>query len=96
MSAKKRIKRQTFSEEFKQDACHQVIGEGRKVTEVAKSLGISEGVLGRWVREKRGDPDGEKRRESERIKELEAQVKRLETEKEILKKAMAYFVPIPK
>lgn len=96
MSAKKKTRRRRFSEEFKQDACNLVLTENRKISEIADSLGINANMLSRWLREKKSDPDGEKRHESERVRELEAKVKRLEMEKDILKKAMAYFVPIPK
>ena len=91
-------KRQSFAKEFKQGAVKLVIDQGYKISEAARSLGVSEQALGRWVRELRSNSDeafrgkGELTKEEKRIRELEAQVKRLEQEKDILKKATAFFV----
>lgn len=46
-------KRRSFTKEFKEEACKLVISEGQKISETARDLGISEGILGRWVREAR-------------------------------------------
>ena len=47
--------RRLFTDEFKRDAVGLVIDEGRKVIDVARSLGIGEGTLGNWVRQARID-----------------------------------------
>ncbi len=47
--------RRSFTDEFKRDAVALVIDEGRKVIDVARSLGIGEGTLGTWVRQARVD-----------------------------------------
>lgn len=92
--------RRIFTNEFKVEACRMVTDQGQSIRETAKNLGLSEGLLARWVREKR-DPfltggASQSGVESKRIRELEAQVKRLQLEREILKKAMAFFVEVPK
>ena len=64
----------------------------------AKSLDINEQMLGRWVKEHRESEDGQAFRgngkqtpEQEEIKRLKAEVKRLAMERDILKKATAFF-----
>jgi transposase len=66
-------------------------------TEAARSLGINANMLGRWIKEQEAD-DGQTFRgngkltpEQEEIRVLKTQVKRLEMEKEILKKATVFF-----
>lgn len=71
-------------------------GQGIRVT--AKNLGLNEAMLARWIREYQrksdqafpgnGVPSGDQKK----IQDLEQQVKRLSMERDILKKAMAYFV----
>ena len=65
--------------------------------EAARSLGINAGMLGRWIREHRAD-DGQSFRgngkltaEQLEIRTLKTKVKRLEMEREILKKATVFF-----
>ncbi len=92
--------RRIFSNEFKVEACRMVTDQGQSIRETARNLGLSECLLARWVREKK-DPllpgaVSQSTFESKRIRELEAQVKRLQLEREILKKAMVYFVEVPK
>ena len=47
--------RRSFTDEFKRDAVALVIDEGRRVIDVARSLGVGEGTLGNWVRQARVD-----------------------------------------
>jgi transposase len=92
--------RRIFSSEFKDGACQLVMREGYSVVEAARKLDVDVSTLRFWLR-KRGaftqvpqqvppdtnDPDVLK----VRIKDLEARLRRSEMEKEILKKATAYF-----
>ncbi|MFY7928744.1 MAG: transposase [Oligoflexus sp.] len=100
MAEKKKQKR--YTKEFKVEAVKLVVEKGMKVSEVAKDLGISQPALGSWVKEsQQGGQDTNSGKASvqsqeEKIRQLEQQVKRLTMEREILKKAMAYFVEIPK
>ena len=48
--------RRSFSREFKFEAVKLVKERGVSVTQAAKDLGISQSVLGRWVREAGADP----------------------------------------
>ncbi|MFK7873148.1 MAG: transposase [Oligoflexales bacterium] len=62
------------------------------MSDIAKSLGISQGVLGCWVQQERDRAQGPVRSEdSKRIKELEAENRKLRMEKEVLKKAITFF-----
>jgi transposase-like protein len=94
------VARRIFTNEFKVEACRMVTDQGQSIRETARNLGLSEGLLARWVREKRelllSGAASQSTFESKRIRELEAQVKRLQLEREILKKAMVYFVEVPK
>ena len=85
--------RKKYSKEFKLDAISLVTEQDYTRTEAAKSLGINAHMLGRWVKEHQAD-DGQAFRgngkltpEQEEIRKLKDQVKRLEMEKDILKKA---------
>ncbi len=87
-----KTKRRSFSNEFKKEACRLVIEEKQKISETARDLGIGQGMLGRWVRDERHEiTHPGSRAEAQRIKELEAEVRKLRMERDILKKAAAYF-----
>ena len=91
--------RKNYSQEFKLKAISLITEQGKPATEVARSLGIDAGNLRRWVREYKTQKElsfpGKGKQaltsEEQRIKELEAEVKQLKMEQEILKKAMAFF-----
>jgi len=89
--------RQQFTKQFKKDAVKLVLEQGYSANQVAKRLGVSQTSVSLWVREynKENEPsvDGSATRS-----ELEAEVKRLrkenqrlQMEREILKKATAFF-----
>lgn len=89
--------RKKYTKEFKLDAVSLVTEQGYKRSEAARSLGINAQMLGRWMKEA-GTDDGQAFRgngkltpEQEEVRKLKAQVKRLEMEKEILKKATVFF-----
>jgi len=89
--------RKKYSKEFKLDAVSLVTEQGYKRSEAARSLDINAQMLGRWMKEASTD-DGQAFRgngkltpEQEEVRKLKAQVKRLEMEKEILKKAAVFF-----
>lgn len=68
-----------------------------KIAEAARSLGINANMLGRWVRQAREGSDtafpgkGNLSPEQEEIRRLREENKRLRMEKDILKKATAFF-----
>ena len=89
--------RKKYSKEFKLDAISLVTDQGYTRVEAARSLGIQANMLGRWIKEQQAD-DGQAFRgngkltpEQDEIRKLKTQVKRLEMEKDILKKATVFF-----
>ena len=82
-----------FTEEFKIEAVRQVTDRGFAVKEVAGRLGVSSWSLYQWI--KRYGIPAEKRLVQEdqaaKLKRLEAELKRVTEERDILKKAAAYF-----
>lgn len=89
--------RKQYPKELKLDAVSLVLEQGYSQAEAARSLGIDARLLGRWVKEHQvGDGqafrgNGKLSEEQEELRALKAQVKRLEMEKAILKKAAIYF-----
>ena len=90
--------RRTFSTEFKHEAASLVLDQGYSIMEASRSLDVGETALRRWVQqmedERKGFTPTSKAltTEQQRIQQLEAQVKRLEQEKTILKKATALLM----
>jgi transposase len=89
--------RKQYTKEFKLDAVSLVKEQGYTRAEAARSLDINANMLGRWVKEFDQDDgqafrgNGKLSAEQEEIRQLKAQVKRLEMEKDILKKATVFF-----
>jgi transposase len=88
------MQRAKYAPEFKDEAVKQVIDKGHSVVDVAKRLGIAEGVLYTWVSEfkKADEPQSSdlKLMQAEMAK-LKAELRRTTEERDILKKAAAYF-----
>ena len=92
-----KLNRVKYTKEFKQDAVNLVTEQGYSANEAARRLGVGQSNVSRWVRELRKDQQDGVEGEVSR-KELEAEVKRLrkenqrlQMEREILKKAAAFF-----
>jgi transposase len=88
--------RRKHSKEFKEGAVKLVQEQGYQVSEAARNLGIHPNVLGRWKRElelQEGDdaPSGGLAAMQSELKRLRKENKRLQMEREILKKAAAFF-----
>lgn len=87
--------RRKFTPEYKAEAVELVINSARPVAEIARDLGINEGTLGNWVNaaKKRGEIKEKPLdiNERARLKELEQEVRRLKMERDLLKKAAAWF-----
>jgi transposase-like protein len=90
-------KRGNFTESYKAEAVKLYQESGQSMAEVARGLGLNETTLGNWVkkaREAKASGDGEPPptpQELRRIRDLEAEVRRLNLELAFLKKASAYF-----
>jgi len=90
-------KRPKYTKEFREDAVKLVIEQGYSSNEAGRRLGVSQSNISRWVREYRKDQEdmangGVTRKELEnKIRRLEKENRHLEMEREILKKAAAFF-----
>lgn len=89
--------RRRFSREFKLEAVRQVVGEGRTRREVADELGLNANLLGRWVKQLRGDPEqafpgnGNLKARDKELEDLRRENTRLKGEVSFLKKVSGYF-----
>jgi len=81
-----------YTEEFKLGAVAQVTDKGHSVTSVAGRLGVSTKSLYDWVKRYGSQQDKiVSSAEHGEIKRLKAELKRMTEERDILKKAAAYF-----
>jgi transposase len=87
--------RKVFSKEFRESAVKMVTEQKRTLAEAAKNLGVGQGTLRYWVkmhRQNSGTADAaEEKALRKRNRELEAENQKLRLEREILKKAAAFF-----
>lgn len=87
--------RRKFSDEFKRDAVEIVHSSGKSIAQVARELGIYDSTLGSWVKQdeiNRGVRDGVTTAEREEVTELRRENARLRMERELLKRAVAFWV----
>jgi len=89
-------KRRKFTDEFKADAVKLCAAGGRSIGQVAADLDLTETALREWIRRAaadagKGPPETLTSAERDELGELRKRVKRLEMEREILKKAAAFF-----
>jgi transposase len=86
-----------YARELKDQACGLVISEGYEPAKAAKQLGVPEMTLRGWLDKRnwkgiRTMPESDDPKVLKvRIRELEAELRRTRMEREILKKATAYF-----
>ena len=93
MSAWDRNEHTNNTKEYKEEAVALVREQGYSVPEAAKSLGIASNILYRWKQHIEEQQLGKVLAEDEReeLKRLRKENKNLRMEKEILKKASAFF-----
>ena len=91
----KRRARRKFSEEFKEQAARLVLDEGKSMAAVARELDLVPTALREWVERSRADRTGGKTglttAEREELARLRKENRILQEEREILKKAAAFF-----
>jgi transposase len=89
-------KRKKYSKEFKHDAVRLVTEQGYSIAEAARNLGLNYNMLGRWKRESEELEDvfrgnGKLTPDQLELRQLKAENRQLRMEREILKKATAFF-----
>jgi transposase len=86
-----------YAVEFRREAVELVRSSGRTIAQVARSLGISDGTLGNWVkadreaRERAADPEALSEAERVELGRLRQETAQQQIDLEILRKAAAYF-----
>jgi len=91
-----RRKRRKFTAEFKQEVVELCRRGDRSLVEVAKDLDLSASAVRRWVQQAEvdtgtGPADALSTSEKNELRKLRREVRQLREEKEILKKAAAFF-----
>jgi len=90
--------RPTYSAEFKLEAAQLVVDGEHSVKEAAELMNVSKSAMDKWVRQLKQERNGSSNHSSAlspdkiKIKELEKRIKRIELEKDILKKATALLM----
>lgn len=87
--------RRQFTDEFKAGAVRLVLDEGKTIAQVARDLDLTPSSLAGWVTQARANRDGGKSgltsEERAELATLRKQVRELRVERDILKKAAAFF-----
>lgn len=93
------MSRRQFSQAFKAESASLVLDQDYSIAEACQAVGVGETAMRRWVAQLRSErqgitPKGSKAltAEQQKIQALEAKIKRIEREKEILKKATALLM----
>ncbi len=91
------MERRRFGREFKLEAVKLVRERGVTVAQAARDLDLHENLLRKWVKDFAADPQhafpgqGQMKPEQLEIERLRREVHKLKAERDILKKAAAYF-----
>jgi transposase len=90
-------KRRVFSREFKLEAVKLITDKGYTIAEASRNLGVEYSVLRRWKKQLEVDPQfafpgkGMLKPQDEELRHLKRKLERVQEERDILKKALAYF-----
>ena len=91
------MERRKFTREFKLEAVKLIKERGVSAAQAARDLDVHENVLRKWVKEASSDPvqafpgHGQMKPEQQEIERLRREVIRLKAERDILKRAAAFF-----
>jgi transposase-like protein len=96
MEKGQRRKRRKFSDEYRAETVRLIRNSGKSIGQLARELGIGETALRRWINQAeveagRGPAGALTKSEREELVELRRENQRLRMEREILKKATAFF-----
>jgi len=90
-------KRKSYSREFKKEAVTLTTEKGYSIAEASRNLGIEYSVLRRWKVQLADDPQnafpgkGQLKPADQEFRKLQKELERVKEERDILKKALAYF-----
>ena len=90
-------KRKTYNREFKLEAVRLITEKGYSIAEASRNLGVEYSVLRRWKNHLANDPEhafpgkGRLKPDDQQLRDLQRELKRTKEERDILKKALAYF-----
>jgi transposase len=90
-------KRKSYSREFKLEAVGLITEKGYSIAEASRNLGIEYSVLRRWKSQLADDPQnafpgkGKFKAPDEELRRIKRELERVKEERDILKKALAYF-----
>ena len=91
------MERRKFTREFKVEAVRLIRDRGVSYAQASRDLGVHQTVLRSWVKAFGADPEqafpghGQMKPEAAEIARLKREVTKLKAERDILKKAAAYF-----
>jgi transposase len=89
--------RKIYNREFKVEAVRLITEKGYSIAEASRNLGIDYSVLRRWKKQLTTDPEnafpgkGRQKAANEQLKQIQRELERVKEERDILKKALAYF-----
>ena len=87
------MSKQRYPEEFKAEAIKQITERGHKVADVSARLGVSQHSLYQWIKAQRMPASDQQAQvsQTDELRRLKAELKRVTEERDILKRAAAYF-----
>jgi transposase len=83
-----------FTDEYKQQAVKLVLEQGLSISQAAQDLGLGKSTLDKWLRvfrERLADPAALTEQERDELKRLRKENQQLRLERDLLKKATAFF-----
>ena len=90
-------KRRIYNRDFKVEAVKLITDKGYTIAEASRNLGVEYSVLRRWKKQFESDPryafpgKGLLKPQDEEMRRLKRELERVQEERDILKKALAYF-----
>ncbi len=90
-------RRRRFDAQFKLDALRLIEDTSRTVRDIARELDVRPELIYRWQRELQKNPEqafpgkGKLKPEQDQVRQLEQELARVKQERDILKKALAFF-----
>ena len=87
------MRKQRYPEELKTEAVKQITERGHKVADVSARLGVSQHSLYQWIKAHRMAAAQRQAQgsQAEELRKLKAELNRVTEERDLLKKAAAYF-----